>query len=61
MDQDKFIEMEKERAKRLVAFVKGELLNMYVDARFDFTADLCVYLTPEIELLLERHQLKLGN
>jgi hypothetical protein len=52
MDADRFREREQERADRLLTFVKGELANMVVHSRMNFTVDLFNYLTPEIRCLL---------
>jgi hypothetical protein len=48
MNDDVFIGREVERAKRLLEFVKGEVQEMYVGARFLFAAEMMKYLTPEI-------------
>ncbi len=58
VDNKTFVEREKERARRLSEFVKGELRNMYVEARFDFTVDLFNYLLPEIRSLLTSKQIE---
>jgi hypothetical protein len=47
VEDDVFIGREVERAKRLLEFVKGELREMYVGARFLFAAEVMKYLAPE--------------
>ena len=54
MTDEKFVEREGERALRLLAFVKDELRNMHVEARFSFTLKLFDYLTPEIKELVRK-------
>jgi len=58
MNQQEYIEREHERAQRLLEFVQGELRNMFVGARFKFTIDLFVYLSPEIQQLLKEGRIK---
>lgn len=40
-----------DRAQRLLEFVKGEIRDMFVDARMQFTVDLFNYLEPELKEL----------
>jgi hypothetical protein len=52
------IETDTERARRLLEYVKGELRNMYVGCRMDFTVDLFVYLQPELKELLREKRIQ---
>jgi hypothetical protein len=54
VEDDVYIGREVERAKRLLEYVKGEVREMYVGARFLFTAEIMKYLAPEITGLQKR-------
>lgn len=52
MNKEDFIKRERERARRLLEFVKGEIREMHVEARMEFTVELFNYLRPELEELI---------
>ena len=57
MTDEQFMEREMGRAVRLLKFVKEELREMWVDARFQFVLDLLNYLTPEVEEMVRQGQI----
>lgn len=58
MTDEKYQEREMERSFRLCQFAKGELLNMYVEARMKFALEMFIWLTPEIMELKRQGKIK---
>ncbi len=57
-EQEKAYEKDFQRASRLLAFVKAEILDMNVHARLGFTTELFNYLTPELKELIRKGAIK---
>lgn len=51
MDDVTYQRREQERSKRLLEFVKGEIRELHVEARFEFAIGLLDYLSPEVNEL----------
>ncbi len=56
MNDEKYKEKERERSRRLFEFVKDEIRNMWVDARFDFTEKILLHLKPEIDEMARKSE-----
>lgn len=51
-EQQRRVDRDKERMARLLTFIKGEVSDVTVHARLQFTIDLFTYLQPELKVLI---------